>query len=93
MPLLAVLLLIFVAVAPLSFAASQAPVVGDELLRDTEVAARLKLCRRQIHKLAADGRLPAPIRLGRSIRWRLSDVLAAIASAAPAQPASGQERR
>ncbi len=45
-----------------------------ELLTTKHVAARLKLCQRQIVKLDASGKLPAPVRVGRSVRWRLDDI-------------------
>jgi excisionase family DNA binding protein len=45
-----------------------------ELLTVREVAAALKVSPRQIWKLAASGRLPPPVRLSRSVRWRRSDI-------------------
>lgn len=51
-----------------------------ELLNVREVAARLKLSSRQIFKLASAKRLPAPVKVGRSTRWRVADLEAWIAS-------------
>lgn len=47
-----------------------------ELLTDQEVAALLKISRRQVWKLLAMGRLPEPIRINRSVRFR-ADVIRA----------------
>ncbi|MBI5864816.1 MAG: excisionase family DNA-binding protein [Planctomycetes bacterium] len=52
----------------------QAAAVVDRLLTVREVAARLGISGRQIQKLLASGRFPAPVRLGRSVRWRDGDV-------------------
>ena len=38
------------------------------------VAQRLGVSTRQVSKLTSSGRLPAPVRLGRSVRWRVSDL-------------------
>jgi prophage regulatory protein len=46
----------------------------ERLLGVREVANRLGVSTRQVWKLASSGRLPAPVRLGRSVRWRESDV-------------------
>lgn len=46
----------------------------EKLLNVREVAARLGVSARQIWKLSASGRLCAPVRLSRSVRWRESDV-------------------
>lgn len=61
----------------------QAGAEGDRLLRDGEVAARLGISRRQVHKLRSSGRMPQPVRLGRSIRWRASDVALFVELGAP----------
>ena len=45
------------------------------LLRDSEVAKRLNVSRRQIWKMRAVGQLPEPIRVGTgSVRWREADI-------------------
>jgi predicted DNA-binding transcriptional regulator AlpA len=38
------------------------------------VAVSLGISIRQTWKLAATGRIPQPIRLGRSVRWKASDI-------------------
>lgn len=52
----------------------------ERLLHKKEVEARVGLCGRQIDKLAKTGRFPAPIHLGRSVRWRAADLDAFIAA-------------
>jgi len=44
------------------------------LLDVRAVAERLSVSARAIWKWQASGRLPAPVRLGRSVRWRSSDI-------------------
>lgn len=41
-----------------------------ELLTVKDVAARLRISPRQVWKLLAMGRIVAPLRLSRSVRWR-----------------------
>ena len=45
------------------------------LLTVGDVARLLKLSQRQVWKLAKAKRLPAPLRLGRSVRWRVTDLV------------------
>lgn len=51
-----------------------------ELLTDAEIATLIKVSRRQVWKLLAMGRLPEPIRIGRSVRWKKTDIEAWIAN-------------
>ena len=44
------------------------------LLTVGDVARLLKLSQRQVWKLAKAKRLPAPLKLGRSVRWRATDL-------------------
>lgn len=55
-----------------------------QLLRDSEVARRLGVSRRQIWKLAAGRQLPEPVRVGGSVRWRETDIVAWIQAGCPA---------
>jgi excisionase family DNA binding protein len=52
---------------------------GDRLMGVREVAARLAVSPRTAWKLAYAGKLPAPVRLGRSVRWRATDLESFIA--------------
>ena len=45
-----------------------------ELLTVKEVARLLRLSTRQVWKLAGEKRLPEPVRLRRSVRWRAADL-------------------
>lgn len=49
-----------------------------ELLTAREVARILRLSLATVRRLSARGGLPPPVRLGRSVRWRKSDVLRAL---------------
>lgn len=56
------------------------PLPLDRLLDVKTVAQRLGIGRRTVWTLAGAGQLPAPLKLGRSVRWRESDVAAFIAA-------------
>lgn len=45
-----------------------------ELMTAKDVATALRISSRQIWKLASAGRLPQPVKLLRSTRWRKSDI-------------------
>ena len=47
-----------------------------EMLSVRDVAALLKLSTRQVYKLVACGRMPQPLKVGRSTRWRSADIAA-----------------
>ncbi len=60
--------------------------MSEEILLDVrEAAGRLKVSVRQIWKLCASGRLCPPVRLGRSVRWRASDIDEFIREGCPPQ--------
>ena len=61
-----------------------------ELLNVIDVAARLRISPRQVWKLVSSGRLPEPVRLSRSVRWRESDIDEWIEAGCPAN--AGTER-
>ncbi len=44
------------------------------LLKDEEVASLLGISRRSVWRLVSSGRLPEPVRLGGSVRWRYQDI-------------------
>ena len=52
--------------------------VDDHLLTAEEVGAVYRISTRQVWKLIEIGSIPAPIKLGRSTRWRASDIQAAL---------------
>lgn len=48
--------------------------IGDRLMTADEVASILGQCRRSLYKNLSTGRMPQPVRIGRSVRWRQSDI-------------------
>ena len=48
-----------------------------DLLTEAELAASLKICRRQLYKWRVQGLIPS-FKLGRAVRFRASEVLAAL---------------
>jgi predicted DNA-binding transcriptional regulator AlpA len=44
------------------------------LMNDKKTAAELGISRRKLWTMNSMGQLPAPIRMGRSVRWRVSDI-------------------
>jgi prophage regulatory protein len=50
---------------------------AQRLLRLSEVVTMIGLCRSSLYRYVAEGKFPAPIKVGfRSVRWKLADVLA-----------------
>jgi prophage regulatory protein len=50
---------------------------AQRLLRLKEASTMIGLRRSAIYKYVAEGRFPAPVKVGeRSVRWKLADVLA-----------------
>ncbi|MCE5341289.1 MAG: AlpA family phage regulatory protein [Planctomycetaceae bacterium] len=47
---------------------------AENLLTAKTVGERLSLSKRQIFRLNSSGKIPAPIRIGGSVRWRQSDI-------------------
>ena len=55
----------------------------DRLIPIGEVAAMVAVSCRTISRLADAGKLPPPLRIGGSLRWRLADVRQWIANGCP----------
>ena len=55
----------------------------DRLIPIGQVAKMVAVSRRTISRLADAGKLPAPLRIGGSLRWRLADVRQWIANGCP----------
>lgn len=53
------------------------------LLAAKQVAELLSVSERHVHKLNSSGRLPRPIRLGRSVRWRREELEAWVEADSP----------
>lgn len=62
---------------------------GDELLPIGQLAEMVALSRRTIRRLVDAGKLPPPLRVGGSLRWRLGDVRQWIAAGCPATRSNG----
>ena len=56
-----------------------------ELLNVKDVAAALSVSERQVWKLLSSGRIPMPVRLGRSVRWRRDELLQWVDADCPAR--------
>jgi prophage regulatory protein len=54
-----------------------------QLLTAKELGARLSLSKRQVFRLNSCGKLPAPIRIGGSVRWAESTITKWLAAGAP----------
>ncbi|MDY7108774.1 MAG: helix-turn-helix domain-containing protein [Planctomycetota bacterium] len=59
----------------------------------SEVAKLLSVSERHVWTLHATGRLPRPIRLGRSVRWDYAELLAWMKAGAPPRARWEQMRR
>jgi excisionase family DNA binding protein len=58
--------------------------VSPELLSVRDLATLLGRCStRHLYRLVDTGRMPAPVRLGRLVRWRRAEVLEWIANGCP----------
>lgn len=65
--------------------AERLPVDPVELLTAGDLARRLRVSIRQIRKLHSDALMPAPLRLGRSVRWRAAELAAWLSAGAPSR--------
>ncbi|MCC7291373.1 MAG: helix-turn-helix domain-containing protein [Phycisphaerales bacterium] len=54
------------------------------LLTVRDVAGVLRISSRQVQKLRASGRIPAPVKLARSTRWRADEIQAWVQAGCPA---------
>ncbi len=54
-----------------------------QLLSAKELAKMLSLSKRQIFRLNSCGKIPAPIRIGGSVRWSAAEISAWLAAGAP----------
>lgn len=57
--------------------------MNENLMTVTEVAALLGISTRGVWRFRDMGKLPAPVQLGRLVRWRQSDLTAWIADGCP----------
>jgi predicted DNA-binding transcriptional regulator AlpA len=61
---------------------------ADALIDADAVAAVLACCVRHVHRMAAAGRLPAPLRIGQLVRWRAGTLRAWLRRTAEGQEAT-----
>ena len=54
-----------------------------QLLTAKQLGAKLNLSKRQIFRLNSSGKLPAPIRIGGSVRWAEGTIAAWLKAGAP----------
>lgn len=70
--------------------------LGEPLtLSPADLARELGVSTRTIRRLDLEGRLPAPLHIGRAVRWRRDDIVRWIAAGAPRRDeweANAQER-
>ena len=67
----------------------QAPDTGRDsplLIPAGEVARLLGISKRTLWRLLSAGKLPAPVRLGNNVRWRLDEVQQWISQGCPSAP-------
>jgi predicted DNA-binding transcriptional regulator AlpA len=53
------------------------------LIPDVQAAALAGVSRATWHRLRVQGKVPAPVRLGRAVRWNRADIVAWIEAACP----------
>lgn len=54
-----------------------------ELIGAGELGQMLRLSKTTIHKMRSLGKLPLPVRIGRTIRWRVTEIRKWIAEGCP----------
>jgi predicted DNA-binding transcriptional regulator AlpA len=47
---------------------------ADRLIKEREVLRLLSICRPTLFNKVRSGALPQPVRIGRALRWRMSDI-------------------
>lgn len=55
--------------------------MAEKLIRDKEAAAALSISQSTFWRRVKDGTISPPIRIGRMVRWRMSDIEGFIQSA------------
>ena len=59
---------------------------GELLVSAEKLAQMLDISVRSLWRLRVGGKIPAPVRLGGSVRWRLSDIESWVAAGCPKRP-------
>lgn len=63
----------------------QATEYANALWNDVTLGTLLGISRSMVHKLNSAGKLPAPVRLGRCLRWRADEIAAWVAAGCPSR--------
>lgn len=63
----------------------QMPAGPVELLTASDLAKRLRISIRQVRKLHSEALMPAPLKLGRSVRWRAAELAEWLSAGAPSR--------
>ena len=63
--------------------ANSKPRLANELISASQLADLLSVSERTLYRLKSIGQLPAPIVLGGSVRWRLTEIREWIAQGCP----------
>lgn len=70
------------------------PSVPEKLaIKDVDVSRMLGISRASVWKRHASGRLPLPVRIGRSVRWRAEEIRAWLNAGCPERTAWEKMRR
>lgn len=72
---------------------SPSTIAAPKLLTMHDVVALTGFARSHIHALVNTGRMPKPLKIGRSIRWRASDIDAWIDAGCPSVEAMSRGTR
>ena len=65
-------------------APTPAPLIAPLLVDAVEAARLLGISRAHLYALLSSGRLPAPVRLGRAVRWHRDTLIEWVRAGAPA---------
>jgi excisionase family DNA binding protein len=52
----------------------------QKFLSDKQIAEALSVCRATVWRMTADGRLPQPVKIGGTTRWRADEVQEALSA-------------
>ncbi len=64
-------------------AKKQVPSSNIQMLTAKEAGQICKISKRSWFRLSASGKIPSPVRIGGSVRWRLSDIESWLAMGCP----------
>jgi excisionase family DNA binding protein len=55
----------------------------EKMIKVKDVAEKIKVNRSTVYKLLSAGKIPSPVKIGRSVRWRLAEINAWISAGCP----------